>query len=100
MHVDVNGGRLWFDVDGPGLVPSGPDMHLRPTVVLVHGGPGSFDHSYFKPAFYELTAYAQVVYLDLRGHGQNEGDPAGDERADIAPRPRMAVVRGAPAAEE
>ena len=77
MHVDVNGGRLWFDVDGPGLVPSGRDMRLRPTVVLVHGGPGSFDHSYFKPAFDELTAYAQVVYLDLRGHGRSEwGDAA------------------------
>jgi proline iminopeptidase len=77
MHVDVNGGRLWFDVDGPGLVPSGPDMRSRPTVVLVHGGPGSFDHSYFKPAFGALTAYAQVVYLDLRGHGRSEwGDAA------------------------
>jgi len=50
---------------------------LRPTVVLVHGGPGSFDHSYFKPAFDELTAYAQVVYLDLRGHGRSDwGDAA------------------------
>jgi proline iminopeptidase len=77
MHVDVNGGRLWFDVNGPGVVPSGPDMRVRPTVVLVHGGPGSFDHSYFKPAFDELTAVAQVVYLDLRGHGRSEwGDAA------------------------
>ena len=23
MHVDVNGTRLWFDVDGPALVPDG-----------------------------------------------------------------------------
>jgi proline iminopeptidase len=77
MHVDVNGGRLWFDVNGPGLVPSGRDMRVRPTVVLVHGGPGSFDHSYFKPAFDELATVAQVVYLDLRGHGRSEwGDAA------------------------
>jgi hypothetical protein len=40
MHVDVNGGRLWLDVDGPGLVLRGPDMRVRPTVVLVHGSPG------------------------------------------------------------
>ena len=26
-----------------------PAMRDRPTVVLVHGGPGTYDHSYFKP---------------------------------------------------
>lgn len=46
MHVDVNGTRLWFDVDGSALVPEGPQMRERPTVVLVHGGPGGWDHSY------------------------------------------------------
>lgn len=71
MHVEVNGTRLWFDVDGPALVPEGPGMRQRPTVVLVHGGPGSYDHSYFKPAFARLTSVAQVVYLDLRGHGRS-----------------------------
>jgi pimeloyl-ACP methyl ester carboxylesterase len=77
MHVEVNGTRLWFDVDGPALVPSGPEMRQRPTVVLLHGGPGSYDHSYFKPDFGRLAGEAQVVYLDLRGHGRSEwGDPA------------------------
>ena len=77
MHVEVKGTRLWFDVDGPVLVPQGPDMRARPTVVLVHGGPGSFDHSYFKPEFARLSQVAQVVYLDLPGHGRSEwGDPA------------------------
>jgi pimeloyl-ACP methyl ester carboxylesterase len=77
VHVEVNGTRLWFDVDGPALVPAGPRMRQRPTIVLVHGGPGSYDHSYFKPAFGRLTSLAQVVYLDLRGHGRSEwGDPA------------------------
>ncbi len=77
MHVEVNGTRLWFDVEGPALVPEGPMMRERPTVVLLHGGPGSFDHSYFKPDFARLSEAAQVVYLDLRGHGRSEwGDPA------------------------
>jgi hypothetical protein len=52
MHVDVNGTRLWFDVDGPVLEPEGNEMRQRPTVVLVHGGPGVYDHSYFKPDFH------------------------------------------------
>jgi pimeloyl-ACP methyl ester carboxylesterase len=71
VRVEVNGSRLWFDVDGAGLVPDGRTMRRRPTVVLVHGGPGSYDHSYLKPAFGALTAGAQVVYLDLRDHGRS-----------------------------
>jgi proline iminopeptidase len=72
MDVEVNGARLWFDVDGPALVPHGSDMRERPTVVLVHGGPAVWDHSYFKPDFAPLAEHAQVVYLDLRGHGRSE----------------------------
>ena len=76
MHVDVNGARLWFDVEGAGLVPDGAEMRERPTVVLVHGGPGSFDHSYLKPDFSRLAEVAQVVYFDLPGHGRSDwGDP-------------------------
>lgn len=86
MKVDVNGARVWFDVDGPALVPEGPEMRERPTVVLLHGGPGAFDHSYFKPAFARLADVAQVVYVDLPGHGRSDwGDPAAwsfDECAD------------------
>ena len=77
MNVEVNGVRLWFDVDGAALVPAGSTMRERPTVVLLHGGPGSFDHSYPKPEFTRLSDVAQVVYLDLPGHGRSEwGDPA------------------------
>ena len=77
MQIDVNGTRLWFDVDGPTLVPAGNEMRQRPTVVLVHGGPGVYDHSYFKPDFARLAEHAQVVYLDLSGHGRSTwGDAA------------------------
>jgi pimeloyl-ACP methyl ester carboxylesterase len=77
MQLDVNGTRLWFDVDGATLVPEGSGLRQRPTIVLVHAGPGSYDHSYFKPCFGRLTEHAQVVYLDLRGHGRSDwGDAA------------------------
>jgi pimeloyl-ACP methyl ester carboxylesterase len=72
MHIDAKGARLWFDVDGPVLVPDGSEMRQRPTVVLIHGGPGVYDHSYFKPEFGRLTAHAQVIYLDLSGHGRSD----------------------------
>ncbi len=77
MHVEVNGTRLWFDVEGVALVPDGSGMRSRPTLVLLHGGPGGWDHSYFKPDFSRLAEGAQVVYLDLRDHGRSgRGDPA------------------------
>ncbi|HET8873246.1 MAG TPA: alpha/beta hydrolase [Gaiellaceae bacterium] len=77
MHVDVNGMQLWFDVEGSALVPDGSEMRQRPTVLLVHGGPGVWDHSYFKPDFAPLAEHAQVVYLDLSGHGRSAwGDTA------------------------
>jgi len=75
--IEVNGTQLWFDVEGPVLVPHGDRMRERPTVVLVHGGPGVYDHSYFKPDFARLAEHAQVVYVDLRGHGRSTwGDAA------------------------
>ena len=77
MHVTVNGTRLWFDVDGPALSPDGPRMRERPQVILLHGGPGSYVHSYFKPHFGRLAGVAQVVYLDLRGHGRSARDTPG-----------------------
>jgi pimeloyl-ACP methyl ester carboxylesterase len=72
VEIEANGTRLWFDVDGPALVPEGAEMRARPTVVLVHGGPGVYDHAYLKPDFGRLAEHAQVVYLDLRGHGRSE----------------------------
>ena len=77
MQVEVNGTRLWFDVEGSALVSDGGRMSDRPTLILVHGGPGSYDHSYFKPHFSRLAAEAQLVYLDLRDHGRSaRHDPA------------------------
>ena len=76
MFVTVNGARLYFDVEGAGLVPDGTSMRERPTLILLHGGPG-FDHSLFKPAFSTLADVAQIVYLDHRGNGRSEyGDPS------------------------
>jgi proline iminopeptidase len=69
--IELDGRHVWFDVEGPVLVPDGGAMRERPTVVLVHGGPGVYDHSYFKPDFGRLADDAQVVYLDLSGHGRS-----------------------------
>jgi pimeloyl-ACP methyl ester carboxylesterase len=74
MHVLVNGVRLFFDVEGARLVPDGPAMREKPTLLLLHGGPG-FDHSTFKPIYSALADVAQVVYLDHRGNGRSDPGP-------------------------
>lgn len=76
MHIAINGTRLFFDVDGAAFVPDGPRMREKPTLLLLHGGPGG-DHSTFKPAFTPLADIAQLVFLDHRGNGRSDyGDPA------------------------
>lgn len=81
MHVQVGDVNLFFDVEGAKLVPDGGVMRERPTLLLLHGGPG-FDHSTFKPAFSSLTDVAQIVYLDHRGNGRS--DRSTPERWNLA----------------
>lgn len=75
MRIEIEPGvRLFVDIDGPGLVPDGPRMRERPTLLLLHGGPG-FDHASFKPLFGQLADVAQIVYVDHRGHGRSDRSP-------------------------
>jgi pimeloyl-ACP methyl ester carboxylesterase len=49
-------------------------MRERPTLLLLHGGPG-FDHSIYRPAYSALADVAQIIYLDHRGNGRSEDGP-------------------------
>jgi proline iminopeptidase len=74
MHVSVNGVRLFFDVEGAKFVPDGPVMREKPTLLMLHGGPGA-DHSIYRPAYSALSDIAQIIYLDHRGNGRSEDGP-------------------------
>jgi proline iminopeptidase len=74
MHVIVNGVRLFFDVEGAKFAPEGPVMREKPTLLMLHGGPGS-DHSIYRPAYSALADIAQIIYLDHRGNGRSEDGP-------------------------
>jgi proline-specific peptidase len=71
VFVSVGDVRLFVDVDGAKLVPDGMSMRERPTIVLLHGGPG-FDHTPYKELYSPLTDIAQLVYYDHRGNGRSE----------------------------
>ncbi len=75
MYIDVNGARLFFDVVGSQLAINGERMAERPTLLVLHGGPG-FDHSSMRPYFDRFADTHQVIYLDHRGNGRSGGDPA------------------------
>jgi proline iminopeptidase len=76
VRVTVGDVALYFDVDGAAMRADGDAMILRPTMLLLAGGPGA-DHSLFKPEFSALTELAQIVYLDQRGSGRSDrGSPA------------------------
>jgi proline iminopeptidase len=76
MRAAIRDTEIYFDIDGPGLVPDGPVMRERPMAFAIHGGPGG-DHSGFKPGYAALTTVMQVVYFDHRGQGRSgRGDPA------------------------
>lgn len=72
MRVDIGGGtRLFVDVVGSSLCPTPDAMVLKPTLVLLHGGPGS-DHSSFRPYFDRFADTHQVLYVDQRGQGRSD----------------------------
>jgi pimeloyl-ACP methyl ester carboxylesterase len=77
MDVRVNGVRLFFDVEGAKLVPDGPVMREKPTLLMLHGGPGA-DHSIYRPAYSALADVAQIIHLDHRGNGRSEDGPQQD----------------------
>ena len=69
MKLDVGGTLLFFDVEGTLLERGETDWRNRPTVVLLHPGPG-VDHSVYKDLIGPtLAEVAQVVYIDQRGDG-------------------------------
>ena len=80
MRVQVDDTRLFFDIVGDELVPCGPGLRERPTMVCLHGGPGA-DHSELKHYLAPLSDVARLVFVDQRGQGRS--DPSTPERWNL-----------------
>jgi pimeloyl-ACP methyl ester carboxylesterase len=73
VRIQVGDTRIFVEVIGRKLVPDGPVMRERPTMLLLHGGPG-FDHSTLANIFEPLADELQLVLIDHRGQGRSDGD--------------------------
>jgi hypothetical protein len=84
MRIEVDGGRLFFDVLGAKFVPDGFRMIERPTVIALHGGPGG-DHS--RPVLYDdgLLRWGQWLSIAvLRNRHQIAANSAARDRMALA----------------
>ena len=70
MYANVNGVKLFFDVEGLQFVPDGPVMREKPVCFCLHGGPGS-DHSHLM-GLRPLSEIMQLVFIDDRSCGRSE----------------------------
>jgi proline iminopeptidase len=74
LRIAVNETELYFDVEGSELRVERDVLRRRPTVVVLHGGPG-FDQGYMRPGLQALADDAQLVFVDLRGQGRSARPP-------------------------
>ena len=73
MYIDLSSARIFFDVVGSLLDAEGESLSERPTLLMLHGGPG-YDHQTLRPHFDRFADVAQVVYFDHRGCGRSGGE--------------------------
>jgi proline iminopeptidase len=74
MHIEINGAPIFFDTVGAKLALDGDTMAERPSLLVMHGGPG-FDHSVMRLFFDRFADTHQVIYIDHRGNGRSGGGP-------------------------
>jgi proline-specific peptidase len=76
-----DGTRLFFEVIGAKLEADGPRLRERPTMLLLHGGPG-MDHSTLAQVLAPLSGVAQLVLYDHRGQGRSDESSPEEWRID------------------
>lgn len=74
MYATLNGTRIFFDVEGTGLIKDGGQLIEKPVCFVLHGGPGG-THLGFRPFLSALAESVQLVYLDNRGSGLSDRAP-------------------------
>jgi pimeloyl-ACP methyl ester carboxylesterase len=84
MFVSIGEVRLFADILGPEFVVHGSRLVRRPTVDMLHGGPG-MDSSTDRATGELLADVASVVVYDHRGNGRSDAGDAADAHRVLAP---------------
>lgn len=77
MKAAIRGTEIYFDIAGMQLAPVGKNFETRPTIFLLHGGPGG-DHLRYKQTTSGLQDVAQLVFIDNRGCGLSKKSKRAD----------------------
>ena len=75
MYIDIGTAKIYFDTAGTQLELEPERVSERPTLIVMHGGPG-FDHTTMRPYFDRFADSHQVFYIDHRGNGRSTGEPS------------------------
>lgn len=72
-YANIGDAKLYYEIYGNELEMTADGMQQKPTLVVLHGGPG-LDHSFEIEFSRECAPFAQTILVDLRGNGRSTGD--------------------------
>ncbi len=74
MYARINETEIFFDTEGSSLRKVNGGLYEVPTIVVLHGILG-LDHRYLREGLGQLSEFAQVLFVDLRGQGRSAYAP-------------------------
>ncbi|MEM9348666.1 MAG: alpha/beta hydrolase [Pseudomonadota bacterium] len=72
MYLQLKTAKLFFDLASSGLAAADDSVTEKPTLLMLHGGPGA-DQMSLRPHFDRFGDAYQVLYIDHRGCGRSNG---------------------------
>jgi proline iminopeptidase len=73
--ANIGDAKIYYEIYGHELDLTEDGVVERPTIVVMHGGPG-IDHTFEVEFYRECAPFAQVILYDHRGNGRSSGtDP-------------------------
>lgn len=72
-YANIGDAKLYYEIYGNELELTDDGVIERPTIVVMHGGPG-IDHTFEVEFYRECASFAQVILYDHRGNGRSSGD--------------------------
>jgi proline iminopeptidase len=75
-RINIGDIKLYFEIYGSELILDGENAIQKPTLIVLHGGPGTTDHTMYVEFWSQFSDIAQVIFIDQRGNGRSDyGNP-------------------------